>query len=817
MRPLFVSLLSFTVALAACGDDSETPGGGAGGGGAPGTGGDGGSGGAPLELEPGPAFDRFCNDRAWDAQLEPAIEGELSGDYLGVIAEPLPEGTLDSMKFIPGHPFHVQTIRVAFGGEPGTVRVRLMTTFGRSYPGGWPDIDAAGANLMPPLDVDVTAPDPETYLELDVSAHGIFLQPTQHYVVVVEHLGDQPQVAIDSLPVGDAGSRALIHVPGQDTPYGLGEANFRIELGGDHFCVWTERERWFAERDAPFTLERSSYVQLADLDGDGHDDVVIQAPGPKAYRGDGAGNFEPMPFEPFADVPAASLLIFADLDGDGDRDAFAGTYVSVNTDGDGYTLADGDCNDVDAAIRPNAVETTNRRDDDCDGVADDGTDLADDDGDGASIAGGDCDDTLSTVAPGLTEALDGLDNDCNGQVDETFDNRILLNDGSGAFVALPNAGVESIDPTTTAAFADTDGDGDLNLYWGNWLEHYPDFPAVQGRFMTGAGDGTFGEATALAGLVPDTVRPTYGVGFTDHDSDGDQDLYVGNYQLSDNNLFDNQGDGTFVDVAGAIGFAHDGIETRFAQYPGGHSYGAAFGDVDNDGDIDAFLSNLSHPRTQPWADPSQFLFNDGTSTAFVERREELGILYDEGDVNAAFGDWDNDGDLDLYVSSLYPTHYARLYRNDGPDGYVDVSYEANLVVHLAVGVAFGDIDEDGDLDLLAAEGIGPRFVHQYENRVGQDNGWLELELEGTGANRDAIGARVTLTADGVTQLRDVEAGTGHHLQHSRIVHFGLGDAASIDALEVRWPSGLVEAIDGADPRGRYRIVEGDGGVSQLDP
>ncbi len=761
-------------------------------------------------MGPGAAFDRFCAGEVWDAELTPAVEGELSGEYLGIIAEPLPEGTLDSMKIVPEHPFHVRSIRIGLGGDPGTVRVRLMTTFGRSYPGGWPDYTAASANLVPPIDVEVTAPDPEVPVEIDLAAQGVFLEPTQHYVVVVEHLGAGPQVAIESVMMGEP-SRALIHVPGEDVPYGL-DGNFRMELVGNHFCTWTEAERWFGEHtDAPFSTEVSSYVQVVDLDGDGHDDVIVQAPGPKAFFGDGTGSFVAAGVDPFADVPLANLVMFADVDGDGDRDAFAGHYVGANNDGDTYTLAEGDCNDADPAVRPGAAEVTNGYDDDCDGIADDGTDTSDADGDGTAIVAGDCDDTRPEVVPGGAELLDGLDNDCDGEVDEDYVDKILLNDGFGGFTPLSASGVEGIDPTTTATFADADGDGNLDLYWGNWLEHYPDFAAVPDRFATGVGDGTFVDRSLDAGVLVMPERPCYGAGFWDYNDDGLPDLYVGNYQLSDNNLFENQGDGTFADVAAAKNFDHDGIESEFPQYPGGHSYGAAFGDVDNDGDIDAFVSNLSHPRTQPWADPSQFYFNQGgPDYTFVDRRAELGVIYDEGDVNAAFADWDNDGDLDLAVAALYPTHYAKLYRNDGPDGFVDVTYEAGIEVHLAVGLAFSDVDKDGDLDLFAAEGIGPDFVHFYENRIGQDNGWIELELEGTVSNRDAIGARVTVVAGGVTRIRDVEAGGGHHLQHSHVVHFGLGSADSIDSVSVRWPNGTVESISGADAGARWRVVEGDG-------
>ncbi len=810
-------------ALFACGDDGGTGGAAAGGGtttggeGGAATGGGGAGGGL---LVPPAAFHRFCAGEPWDATLTPVVEGELSGEYLGFFQEPFPDGTLDTMKIIPRHPLRVRAIRLAFGGDPGTVRVRLMRTFGRSYPGGWPDLDVPEENLIAAVDLEVSAPDPQTYVEIDVTSQGVFLEPTQHYVVVVEHLAPGPQLAVERVTPGEM-SRALIHVPGEDVPYGLGDAegmaNFRMELAGDHFCAWSEADRWFGEDlDAPFRTEVSSYVQLVDLDGDGDDDVVVQAPGPKAFLGDGTGSFVPAPFDPFPDVPLANLLVFADLDGDGDRDAFAGHYVGANNDGDAFTLAEGDCNDADAAVRPNAAEVTNGYDDDCDGIADDGLDASDADQDGVPILLGDCDDTRADVLPGAGELLDGRDNDCDGSVDEDFTDRILLNDGAGLFTAVATSGVEGIDPTTTATFGDADGDGNLDLYWGNWLEHYPDYPAVPDRFALGAGDGTFVDAGQAAGILVVPERPCYGAGFFDYNDDALPDLYVGNYNLADNHLFENQGDGTFVDVAAAKNFHHDGIPSPAPQYPGAHSYGAAFGDVDNDGDIDVFVANLSHPRTQPWADPSQFYFNQGAPQYdFVDRRAELGVIYDEGDVNAAFADWDNDGDLDLAVASLYPTHYAKLYRNDGAAGFVDVTYEAGIEVHLAVGLAFGDVDHDGDLDLLAGEGVGPDFVHYYENRIGQDLAWLALELEGAGNNRDALGARVRVTSEGVTRLRDVTAGTAHHLQHSHVVHFGLGAADAVESVVVRWPGGAEETFSGADVRGRYRLVEGTGVAAPL--
>jgi len=796
-----------------CGDDGAVSSGSSsasvGGGGAGGIGGAGGAdgGGGATTVSPGPGFDRFCEDGAWEDNLEPATPGALGATYLGVLQDPLPVGALRTMKLIPEHPFQATTLRVAFGGGPGTAKVRLMTMFGRSYPGGWPDIDDPEANLIEPVTVDVPAdPDPETYLELDITAEGVFLEPTQHYVIVVEQIEPGPKVAVEEL-ADEPASRALLHIPGEDVPYGLGDASFRMELSGNYFCAWSDR--WFAVRDTPWQNDKAGWVTVVDLDGDGHDDVVVSTPEPQLYLGDGSGSFILAPGA-LHDAPQAAMMAFADLDEDGDRDAFAGYYVTPNGDADSYTIAEGDCNDADPAIRPGAVEQTNGYDDDCDGVADDGTDTSDADMDNFTIADGDCDDTDPTIYPGANEMLDALDNDCDLSVDEDFYNRILLNDGSGQLAAIPSPGVETVDPTTAAGFADADADGDLDLYWGNWLEHYPDYAAVQHRYVTGDATGAFVDSTQTAGLIVSQPRPSYGVTWLDYDDDGWQDIFVSNYQLSDNHLWHNQGDGTFLDVAAMLGVDHDDEPSPTPTYPGGHSYGASFGDIDLDGDIDIFVPNLAHPRTMPWSDTSQLLLNDGGQSGFTDAADEWGIRYNEGDVNSALADYDNDGDLDLFVGSAYPNHYSVLYRNDGANGFTDVTYETGTASHLSDGVAFADMDEDGDLDVVIKQAYGPPYVRYFENLVGQDKASVFLELRGTTTNRDALGARVTVEADGQTQTRDVMGATALRLQHSHLVHFGLGSATTIDSVTVRWVGGATETFTGVAPGGRYLLMEGSG-------
>ena len=828
-------LVPVALTLAGCGG-SETSGSStttttttsAGGGGAGGS--TGGTGGGGAEPGPGPAFERWCGAEDWKASATPATLGKLYGGYLGVLqSAQIKAGAMEGQKFIPDHPFHVTKVRAAFGGNGGKVRLRLQRTFGRTFPYPWPDTSDTSQDLMPPVEIDVPDPDPEAWVEVDVSAAAIFLEPSQHYNLVYEHIDAEPLLAVEGvsaaerLPERDY-SRAGIFFPKTKDGGGIGgtadvpSVNYRVELDGETFCQWPDEKRYFGDAAPAFASSPSSYLTVADFDGDGHDDVITYEPpaGAIGWRGDGKGGFEKAAWNPFAAAPSATMLVFGDVDNDGDRDAFAATWVAVDADADGYdVIGEHDCNNAAGSgekVHPGAVEVMgNGKDDDCDGIADDGTDTTDADADGFSIAAGDCDDAQSTVFPGNPEILDALDNDCNKEVDETFVNRILLNDGTGHFTALPASGVEVIDPSTSGAFGDADADGKLDLYWGNWLEVYPNDKAVQDRYFTGNGDGSFTDAGQACGLVLPYAYATFGVMWNDYDNDGAQDILVTTYHLSPDQLWKNQGDGTFKDVAKELGVAYDDIPDP-GVYEGGHTFGADHGDIDGDGDMDLYVCNLAHPRFQPWSDTSKLFVNNGApGFAFEDHLLDQGFLYDEGDANAGFADWDNDGDLDIAIASLYESHFTRLYRNDGAEGFTDVTYEAGIAVRDNVSLSWSDVDEDGDLDLLLSDRGGDPYVHMFLNRVGQDSPWVELELEGTTSTRDAVGARVTLTAAGKPQLRDVRDGGGHGgAQQTHWVHFGLGSAQAVDSLTVRWIGGATETFTGVTPKGRYKLVEGTG-------
>ncbi len=844
-----LALIPAALALPACNDgetsttqttttNTNTGGSGATGG-TGGTGGQGGAGGTTTTdpgPSPGPTFDRWCAGADWKTSAEPATLGKLHGTYVGVLqSSTIKEGVMEGQKLIPEHPFHVTKLRAAFAGMGGKVRLRLQRTFGRTFPWPWPDTTDTTQDLMPPVEIDVPEPDPDTWVEVDVSAAGIFLEPSQHYILVYEHLAPQPSLAVEGVPKPDAiperdFSRAGIFFPKTKDGGGIGgtpevpSVNYRMEADGEYFCQWPEPQRLFGDAQPAFASSPSSYLTVADFDADGHDDLVTyEAPtGAVGWLGDGKGAFQKAPADTFAAAPGSTLLVFGDVDNDGDRDAFAATWVQVDADSDGRdVISEHDCNNAPKLLAddpprgeqvyPGAPEVPdNGKDDDCDGIADDGLNTDDADADGFSIAAGDCDDTEPTVFPGNPEILDFLDNDCNKESDDTFVNHILLNDGTGMFTAVPASGVEVIDPATSGAFGDGDADGKLDLYWGNWLEVYPKDAAVQDRYFTGNGDGSFTDATQASGLDLPKDYACFGVLWSDYDNDGDQDLMVNNYHLSPNQLWQNAGDGTFTDAGVELGIAYDDIPNP-GVYEGGHTFGGDFGDIDNDGDMDFYVCNLAHPRFQPWSDISKAFVSTGAPAfGFEDQLAKLGFEFDEGDANAGFADFDNDGDLDLAIASLYESHFTRLYRNDGTV-FTDITYEAGISVRDAVSMSWSDVDEDGDLDLLVSDRGGDPFVHLFTNRVGQDSAWVELDLQGTASTRDAVGARVTVKTGAATQMRDVRDGGGHGgAQQTHWVHFGLGAAQAVDSVTVRWLGGATETFTGISPKGRYKLVEGAG-------
>lgn len=397
----------------------------------------------------------------------------------------------------------------------------------------------------------------------------------------------------------------------------------------------------------------------------------------------------------------------------------------------------------------------------------------------------------------------------NGKPDvEGSNGQVWLNQGGGRLrpaAPLPT----SLPPrvlTEGAGWGDFDRDGRVDLYVANY--ELPRDRAVSlgicvpHHLLRNAGDGRFEDASASAGIVSAEPMCGRGVAWGDYDNDGWADILVTNYRLDPNFLWRNRGNGTFENVARAAGVEGQQQEGAF-----GHSIGAEWADFDRDGDLDAFLANLAHPRYIGYSDTSQLLVNDGGSPPrFDDRFGDAGLVFDETTSEPAWGDYDNDGDLDLYVTAIYKGRRSTLYRNDGNGHFTDATWLAGAGLENAWGAAYADIDRDGDVDLVVGSWDGVRLFRND----GNSNHWLHIRAVGTASNRSAIGARVTVTAGPLKQIAEVQGGKGTGNQHSLPVEFGLGAWGSPVSVEVTFPSGRVWRKSRVSPDRMITVTEPKG-------
>ena len=367
----------------------------------------------------------------------------------------------------------------------------------------------------------------------------------------------------------------------------------------------------------------------------------------------------------------------------------------------------------------------------------------------------------------------------------------------------------------SASFFDYDRDGWLDLFVGNYLNYTlqthtpcfgpsgaPDYcrPEVYGaqpnRLYRNLGNGHFTDVTIASGVAR-AFGPALGSLATDANGDGWLDLFVTNDE-QENQLWINQKDGTFVNTALVAGVALGASGERKANM------GVDAGDFDADGDEDFFVTELISQGSSLWV-------NDGTGT-FEEQSARLGIrgpsLPYTG-FGAAWLDVDNDGWLDLLavngdvnqnVKTLarrddpFPLGQRRqLFRNTG-GRFEDVSDKAGAAfgqAEVGRGAAFGDIDNDGDTDVLVANGAGP--VRLLVNNLGSTHHWLGLRLVNTSTKRDMVGARVEVHhGSGPALVRRARADGSYASANDPRVLVGLGDSARTSRVRVTWPDGRAE-------------------------
>lgn len=412
------------------------------------------------------------------------------------------------------------------------------------------------------------------------------------------------------------------------------------------------------------------------------------------------------------------------------------------------------------------------------------------------------------------------DYDNDGYLDlyTTGTDKLWHNEGPPAYTfedATVSAGNLSNDyPTTAVGWGDFDLDGFLDIYITNgedWNDgnpiYYPDF------LYHNNGNGTFSDITFSSG-IRDFGGPYYGrsVVWGDYDNDGWPDVYISNYRISQNWLFHNNRNGTFTDVAFEKGVTGEESQ-RLGENYYAHTVGSAWADLDNDGDLDLFESDLVHKDLYrgPICGDSQLYRNNGPTNdyTFTDVRSTSGIPEksigggeDELFVGIAIGDFDNDGFQDLFIPQIYDLEYAYsyLYRNNGDWTFTNVSDDTGVSVWNTYGGAWCDYNNDGFLDLIAggkggAEQNTTYEVHLYQNN-GNQNSWLHIRLKGGHYNRKAIGVKVTVKTDNFSQMREVEGGMGSHsMQNSIPVEFGFGSYSDPVNVEITWPSGLKQEIE----------------------
>ncbi|MSR83148.1 MAG: tetratricopeptide repeat protein [Candidatus Latescibacteria bacterium] len=439
---------------------------------------------------------------------------------------------------------------------------------------------------------------------------------------------------------------------------------------------------------------------------------------------------------------------------------------------------------------------------------------------------------------GMGCAVGDYDNDGDPDLYATYwgPNRLYRNEGKGRFAEVGVlAGVADSSWSSSAAFGDLDLDGDLDLYVTNYLEFDLAHPPGEGRpclykgmevfcgpkgmvaqpdrLYRNEGNGRFADMSAATGISR-YHYPAMGVVFGDFDDDGDADIYVAN-DSEPNLLFRNDGNWAFAEVGALAGVAYS--EDGRAQA----GMGVHAGDFDNDKDLDLFVTNFSDDLNTLYQNQGKGRFVDVTSAVGLGGVARPFLGWSTG-----FFDFDNDGWLDLLVANghLYPQlrtqreglAYAQrnlLYWNRG-GRFEEVGLEAGPGLGLekvSRGAAFGDFDNDGDADVLVANMNDlPTLLR---NDGGNRNNWLGLELTGSTSNRDAIGTWVRVRAGGSEQVREVQRGYGFQSQHDPRLLFGLGHNLVAEQVEIRWPSGQVQVLEGLAAGCYWQIREG--GVHQV--
>lgn len=366
-------------------------------------------------------------------------------------------------------------------------------------------------------------------------------------------------------------------------------------------------------------------------------------------------------------------------------------------------------------------------------------------------------------------------------------NYFYRNNGSGTFTFEPEV-APNLTYSETATWIDVNNDQLLDLYITNSAH------SLRNLYFENQGDGSFLQKTDL--IITNESIPSRSVDWVDYDTDGDSDLFVTNEGNNKNTLYRNDGPNHFTQITDLS------IVQDFRN-----SMGSSWADIDNDGDFDLLITNYEQAN-------QLFINNNGT---FVEQIDSEISAEITNSFGSTFGDIDNDGDLDLFIGNSYSdTHFTNaVFMNDGNGNFTkDIS--SSLATHegWTYSAAFGDYDNNGWLDIILANNLNESQTNSVFKNTGTGNNWVKIKCIGTDSNKSAIGAIVTITAvingNSITQTRKVEASSGYASQNSLTTHFGVGNAAGIQQIQIKWPSGLVENFSGLSINNIHNLTEGSG-------
>jgi hypothetical protein len=422
-------------------------------------------------------------------------------------------------------------------------------------------------------------------------------------------------------------------------------------------------------------------------------------------------------------------------------------------------------------------------------------------------------------------------------------NQLYRNGGRGRFTEVPNAGGANPNLwSTSCAFVDVDRDGDLDLFLTNYVDarqqanpfcgiagpppvrdycHPLMYQPLHSSLYRNTGRGSFEDISASSGVAA-LKGNGLGVAVGDVDDDGWPDVFVANDAMP-NFLFRNDRDGTFTDIAGIGGVA----VTADGKAKAG--MGAAFADFGGTGRLGLIVTNHEAEMHSVFLNVDGAIFSDVTVRSGVgpATRPYVGF-------GVAFLDYDNDADLDIAIANGHVMANASMLRGGGKFGqrnlllrnsggrFQNVTHQAGAGFSLELAsraLAAGDVDNDGDLDLLIMNNGAGANLLLNEGATGEaaavDANAILIRVVGTKSNRSGIGTRLTLTTGGRRQMREVQSGSSYLAQHDLRAHFGLGAAQRAERLEIRWPSGATDVVADLPANQVITVREGEGVVGRM--